>query len=386
MSRIPDSLIAEACVFRRELHRIPEIAGQEFETCAAIRKKLAEIPGVRVLDPFLETDVVAFIDGTGKGKNVTLRADIDALALNEETGVDFASEKPGFMHACGHDVHTAILFGAAKILAEKRNEFSGSIRLVFQPGEEGKAMARDLIAAGALEAEVKTDFCAALHVEPGLPVGKIALREGCMASSCLHYDVTFIGKGGHGSLPHLSRNPILAAAAAVNELQYVVTNRIDVQKPAVLSICNFNGGKMDNVIPESCTFGGTLRSLDNETAEELAVALEEICHAVAALHRMKCEISYGGNYPAVINPASGVEIALEVAEKAGLDVKMLSAPAMSSEDFSCFLMNSPDGVFIRLGAGEDLPSLHNVKFLPSEAVIKPGIEFMVNTALTALAK
>ena len=143
---------------------------------------------------------------------------------------------------------------------------------------------------------------------------------------------------------------------------------------------------MDNVIPESCTFGGTLRSLDNETAEELAAALDDICHSVAALHRVKCEISYGSDYPAVINSASGVKIAFEAAEKSGLGVKMLSSPAMSSEDFSCFLLNSPDGVFVRLGAGEEQPPLHNVKFLPPETVIRPGIEFMVNTALTALAK
>ena len=143
---------------------------------------------------------------------------------------------------------------------------------------------------------------------------------------------------------------------------------------------------MDNVIPQSCTFGGTLRSMDNETAEELAVALNDICHSVAALHRVKCEIQFKGDYPAVINPASGVKVALEVAEKAGLGVEVLSAPAMSSEDFSCFLLNSPDGVFVRLGAGDDQPPLHNVKFLPPEKVLKPGIEFMVNTALAALAK
>ena len=386
MIEVTDALLAAMSDFRKELHRIPEVAGYEFETSAAIRKRLAEIPGVRILDPFLKTDTVAFIDGNGKGKNITLRADIDALALTEETGVGFASGKPGFMHACGHDVHCAILMGAAEILAAKRNEFSGSVRLVFQPGEEGKAMARDLIAAGALNAEVKTDFCAALHVEPGLPVGTVGLREGCMASSCLHFEVEYIGKGGHGSLPHLSKNPILAAAAAVNELQYVVTNRIDVQKPAVLSICKFSGGTMDNVIPERCVFMGTLRSLDNDTAEKLATALKEVCEAVAVVHGLKCKVSFGGDYPAVINSASGVRIAVEVAEKQNLNVKMLSVPAMSSEDFSCFLLNSPDGVFIRLGAGEDLPPLHNVKFLPPETVLRPGIGYMVSTALTFLNK
>jgi amidohydrolase len=380
---IMEKVLAEVAEFRKELHRIPEISGVEFKTSAAIRRELAKIPGVRVLSPFLETDVVAFIDGNAPGKNVTLRADIDALSVTEATNVDFASEHPGKMHACGHDVHSAILLGAAKILAARRNEFSGSVRLVFQPGEEGTAMARDLIAAGALK-EVRPDFVAALHVEPGLPVGTIGLREGCMASSCLHYKVTFKGKGGHGSMPHLSRNPILAAAAAIGELQYVVTNRIDVQKPAVMSICNILGGKMDNVIPESCEFGGTLRSLDNETAGELYQALQEICNAVAAAHRVSCEFSVCGDYPAVINPASGVDTALKAINKAGLTAKMLPASAMSSEDFSCFLMDAPDGVFVRLGAGEDLPPLHNDKFLPPESIFKPGIDYLVATALTVL--
>ena len=378
------ALLAEVASFRKELHRIPETSGREFKTSQAIRRKLAEIPGVRMLEPFLGTDVVAFIDGCAPGKNVTLRADIDALAVPESTGVDFASAHSGYMHACGHDVHTSILFGAAKILAGKRQEFSGSVRLVFQPGEEGTAMARDLIAAGALDAEVRPDFVAALHVEPGLPVGSIGIKHGCMASSCLHYQVTFCGKGGHGSMPHLSRNPILAATAAIAELQYVVTNRIDVQKPAVLSICKIHGGTMDNVIPENCCFGGTLRSLDNETAKELHAALVDICNAVAAAHRCTCTIETSGDYPAVINPESGVAIACRAAEKSGLEVKMLEASAMSSEDFSCFLMNAPDGVFIRLGAGEDLPPLHNVKFLPPETVFKPGIDYFVNTALTVL--
>jgi len=378
-------IIPEISAIRKELHRCPELGGQEFRTSSIIRRELAKIPGIRVLPPFLQTDVVAFIDGAAPGKNVTLRADIDALALTEESGADFVSETSGRMHACGHDVHTAILLGTAKILAAERHNFAGSIRLVFQPGEEGLAMARDLIAAGALQDPVP-DFVAALHVEPGVPIGTVALREGCMASSCLHYKAFFQGKGGHGSLPHLSRNPVTAAAAAIGELQYVVANRMNAQKPVVLSICSISGGKADNVIPEECIFGGTLRSLDNGSAKELFSAVQEVCQAVAAAHRVSCEVRTGGDYPAVVNPASGVKIALAAAEKSGLQVQMLDAPAMSSEDFSCFLLNSPDGVFVRLGAGEDLPPLHNVKFLPPESVFEPGIRYLVSTALTVLGK
>ena len=376
-------LFAEIKKFREELHRHPERSGKEFNTCAAIRRELAAIPGVRVLPPFLETDTVAFIDGKAPGRNVTLRADIDALAMTEETGAEFSSEEPGVMHACGHDVHTAILLGAAKVLAAKRHEFNGSVRLVFQPGEESLAMGRDLVEAGALQ-DPKPDFTAAVHVEPGIPVGTVALKEGCMASSCLHHRVTFSGKGGHGSLPHLSNNPVLAAVAAISELQYVVTNRIDVQKPAVLSVCNIHGGTLDNVIPEECYFGGTLRSLDNETAKDLLVALKEICNKTAEIHHVKCDIRISGEYPAVINTASGVKAAVEAAGQAGLPVKFLTAPAMSSEDFSFFLLNAEDGVFIRLGAGEDQPPLHNVKFLPPAEILMPGVEYLTTLALNML--
>lgn len=379
-----EEVIARSIRFREELHRIPESAGREEKTCAAIRRELAEIPGIRVLPPFLKTDTVAFIDGAAPGANVTLRADIDALALQESTGVAFASTHPGMMHACGHDVHTAILLGAAEILAAKRQEFSGSVRLVFQPGEEGKAMAHDLISAGALQ-NPAPDFVTALHVEPGLPVGTFALKEGCMASSCIHYKVTFTGKSGHGSLPHRSVNPILAAASAIGQLQYVVTNRINIQKPSILSICSIEGGRMDNVIPETCSFGGTLRALNNDTSDELLKIFTDVCQAVASAHQVKMELQLNGNfYPAVINPASGVETALKVIGKLGYPVKKLEESAMSSEDFSCYLLNAPDGVFLRLGAGEDQPPLHNVKFLPPPEVIRPGIEYMVNTALEVL--
>lgn len=378
-----NSVVAEAVRFREELHRMPEASGEEFCTCTAIRRELSEIPGVCIVEPFLKTDTVAFIDGNSPGRNVVLRADIDALAVKENTGVDFTSENSGMMHACGHDVHAAILLGCAKILASERHKFSGSVQLVFQPGEESLAMARDLIAAGALR-NPEPDFVAALHVEPGLPVGTIALKSGCMASACKHYQVQFSGKGGHGSMPHLARNPVLAAAAAINELQYVVNTWIEAGNPAVLSVCSINGGSLDNVIPQVCSFSGTLRCFDNGTAEKMLVALKDICESVAKMHRMQCTVVVRGDYPALINPHSGFLLAVRAAENAGLKVRILEQPAMSSEDFSCFLQNSPDGVFVRLGAGENQPPLHNSKFLPPAEIIEPGIRFLTAAALCAL--
>ena len=378
------SVVQEMIDFRKDLHRHPELAGCEKWTCSEIRRRLAEIPGVEVLPPFLETDTVAFIHGKAPGKNVTLRADIDALTVTEETGCDFASETPGLMHACGHDVHTAVLMGAAKMLAAKREEFSGSVRLVFQPGEENKAMARPLIAAGALD-NPPADFVAALHCMPGLEVGKARLRIGAMMSSCVHFEVSYIGQGGHGSRPHVARNPLIAACSAVMELQTAVPNRINSQRAGVLSVCAINGGKLDNVIPEKCTFIGTIRALDDETAAELRTALIDMCQAVGSLHRGKCDIHLAeGGYPATINSESGFALAKQTLENCNIGVEVMPESFMASEDFSYYLNKASDGVFIMMGAGEDQLPLHNCRFLADEKMIGHGISYMTEIALAAL--
>ena len=377
-------IMPEIIEFRKKIHRHPELAGKEFKTCALIREELAKIPGIEVLPPFLETDTVAFIHGKNPGKNVTLRADIDALTVTEEFESDFKSEIPGLMHACGHDVHTSILLGAAKLLAARREEFSGSIRLVFQPGEENLAMARPLIAAGALD-DPPADFVAALHCMPGMPIGSAKMRVGAMMSSCSHFEVIFRGVGGHGSRPHAARNPLIAACSAVMELQTAIPNRINSQRAGVLSICAVNGGKLDNVIPESCSFVGTIRALDDETAKDLREALQEMCQAVAALHRVTCEVKIAvGGYPATVNTASGVALAEAVLKKCGISQVAMEESFMASEDFSCYLNKAADGVFVMLGAGEDQPPLHNCRFVPDEKILTPGIAYMSEIALAAL--
>ena len=383
MKKLLNDILPGIYEFRKELHRHPEIAGQERWTCSAIRKRLAEISGVRVLPPFLETDTVAFIDGAKPGRNVTLRADIDALPVTEATGCDFASEIPGMMHACGHDVHTAVLVGVAEMLAARRDEFSGSVRLVFQPGEENLAMAKQLVDAGAL-AEPAADFSAALHCEPGMKIGAIGVRAGAMMSSSYHFKVTFFGQGGHGSRPHLSRNPLLAAASAVVELQNVISNRIDTLRPAVLSICAIHSGELDNVVPTEAFFLGTIRALDDDTRNEVLTGLREICEAVAVIHRMKCEVSVPQGYAATINSVSGAELARKAIAASGAECIEMPESSMASEDFSYFLLKSKDGVFVKLGVGENMVPLHNNKFLPPEEAIAYGIKYMTEIALAAL--
>ena len=375
--------LPEIIALRRKFHQIPEIAGKEFKTCALIRETLNQIEGVEVLPPFLETDTVALIKGEkGPGPHILLRADIDGLPVSEESGCDFPSLHKGMMHACGHDMHVSILLGVVKTLAARRHEFGGTVRCVFQPGEENKAMAKELIAAGAM-GDPLPEVCAALHVMPGKPAGDVSVKEGPMMASSNHFKVIVHGQGGHGSLPCASRNPLIAAASMVMELQNVVPSRVDPRRSGVLSICHIVSGEIDNIIPETAEFSGTMRSLDNETARIMEDAVHEICHAAATIHRVRCDVSTDQCYLATCNAPEPTARLCKVVKELGIPLHILEDSAMSSEDFSYYLAKTP-GVFFRLGAGEDQPSLHNPSFFPPEGIMENGIKVMTAFALESL--
>ena len=363
--------------FRHALHRIPEMAGAEFETARAIRERLAGLD-LEVLPPFLGTDVVAILHGRGPGRNVTLRADIDALRVHEETGAAYASRHDGRMHACGHDGHAAMVMGAAELLASRRDSFDGSVRFVWQPGEENRAMGCDLIEAGALE-NPRADLVTALHGMPGLPVGVLALRNGAMMASCAHFKVTIRGRGGHSSRPHQAIDPVVAAAAIVVELQSVVSRRIDPQQAAVLSVCRIAGGELANVIPDEVVLEGTARALDMKVAAALETGLREVVEAVSRAHRTRCEIDYRLAYPVTLNAPEPTALARRVIRETVGDERFveLAASSMEAEDFAYYLQRYP-GVYVKLGTGENCPALHNSKFDFPDAALAAGIEYLVN--------
>ncbi len=363
--------------FRHTLHRIPEMAGAEFETSRAIRERLAGLD-LEVLPPFLGTDVVAILHGRGPGRNVTLRADIDALRLNEETGVPHASCHEGRMHACGHDGHAAMVMGAAELLASRRDSFDGSVRFVWQPGEENRAMGRELVEAGALE-NPRADLVTALHGMPGLPLGVLALRDGAMMASCAHFKVTIRGKSGHSSRPHQAIDPVVAAAAVVVELQSVVSRRIDPQQAAVLSVCRIAGGELANVIPDEVVLEGTARALDMRVAAALEAGFREVIESVCRAHRTSCEIDYRLSYPVTFNAPEPTALARRVIRETVGEGRFieLAESSMGAEDFSWYLRRYP-GVYVKLGTGEDCPALHNSKFDFPDAALAAGIEYLVN--------
>ena len=369
--------------FRHNLHRIPELAGHETLTQKAIRARLEPL-NLEVLAPFLGTDTVALLHGRGPGRNVTLRADIDALKNAENTGVEYASVHPGMMHACGHDAHTAMVMGAAEILASRREEFSGSIRFVWQPGEENQSMGRELIAAGALE-NPKADLVTALHGMPGLPVGMLGCRTGAIMASCAHFKVTVHGKSGHSSRPHQAIDPVLAASAMVVELQSIVSRRINPQHAAVLSVCRIAGGDIANVIPDEVVLEGTARSLDPHDDAILETGFREIVESVARAHGVTVDIDYHLGYPVTLNRPEATELARQVIRRTFGEAGYTELPesSMAAEDFAYYLQRYP-GVYVKLGTGENCPALHNSKFdFPDEA-LKVGIEYLVEFALAAL--
>ena len=384
MAKSIEEILPGVTEFRRRLHRCPEIAGKEFATMKAIRERLAGIPGLEVLPPFLETDTVAMLRGSRPGVNVTLRADIDALTVREPAGLPWVSENPGMMHACGHDAHTAILIGVAEYLASRREDFAGSVRFVWQPGEENKAMARQLIAAGAID-DPAPAMAAALHIAPGLPVGAVGIRKGAVSSSCCHFQIRLEGTGGHGSRPDLARNPVVAIAEIVSQLQSVVGCRVSPLRSGVVSVCEIHGGSLDNVIPSEAGCIGTLRALDNETAALLEEALREVAENIARVYRVKCFVQADNGYLATVNTPAETDLAIRAMREAGVPVVIEEEPWMSSEDFSHFLVRAP-GVMLHLGNGEDSAGLHQPGIVFREEALANGIRALASIALARLAQ
>ncbi len=375
-----DAMLPEIRELRHQLHRIPEIAGQEVKTAAFLRQKLQPF-GLEFREPLLGTDVVADLDTGRSGKTILLRADIDALPIDESTGVPYASGHPGMAHACGHDGHMAMLLGAVKIIAGIREQLNGRIRFVFQPGEEVRALGRELVAKGVLK-NPDVEFCAALHGWPGVPEGLIETRPGPVMAAAGHFKVKIIGKGGHGSSPESAIDPLLTACKAVMLLQSVVSRRIDPQAAAVLGVCQFNAGQSSNVIPDTAEFSGTTRALDRATTARFEPEIRRILEHVTAANGATYEMTYSQDYEVTVNDPAAVETArLAVTKYLGPDLyRELPRPAMGAEDFGYYLAEVP-GVYARLGMGVGAVGLHNPRYDFNDRALRHGIAFFVALAL-----
>jgi len=347
---------------REELHMYPEEGFCEIKTSEIIRRELTDM-GI----PFFasaKTGTVGLIKGKSDEKTVLLRADIDALPIQEETDVSFKSLNKGYMHACGHDVHTAVLLGTAKILMELKTELNGNVKLVFQPAEEGLGGAKPMIDEGIME-NPHVDAAFALHVEPLEKIGNIQIRNGAIMACPDEFTIKIQGSGGHGSAPHQCIDPIAISAEIIKEYQTIVRKTISPMIPCVVSVCAIHSGSCANVIPDTAVMEGTVRAIDNETRFKIAEILEEKACKIAENMGGKCDFEYRALYPPVINNEKMNKIITNAAKKLSLieNVAELQYPSMAGDDFSYFSQVVP-GAYFRLGVGNEKLSypIHNSKF------------------------
>lgn len=373
---------------RRRLHTRPELGLVLPETKRAVVEALRGLP-VEVWESERTSGVVATLHGARSGPTLLLRADMDALRMPEGTGLPFASANPGTMHACGHDAHTAMLVGAARLLAARRDSLAGTVKLVFQPGEEGHFGARIMIEEGLLDREPKVDAAFAIHVAPVAQRGAVLTRRGAIMAAADNFQVTLRGRGGHASTPERALDPVPAACELVQALQAMVTRRVPASDAGVLTVTRLEAGTTSNVIPEHATIAGTIRSLSERTRRTLHEGLRRVSQGVAAAHDLAAEVMLHEGYPVVVNHAAFTEFVGEVARGLLGDEGLVEmpAPVMGAEDFSYILQRVP-GTFVFLGVrpeGVERPQdIHSNRMLLDEASMAQGVALHAALALRYL--
>ena len=386
-----DSLVQEILPamknIRRTIHANPELSGEEVETNSLIRRELAKIGTVQVLPPFIGTDTVALLYGKKGGENrynVTLRADIDALPMQEESGVEYASKIPGKMHGCGHDGHTACVLGAAFVLSRLTEEFNGSVRFVFQPGEERGALARFLVGKGALE-NPSPDAVYALHAHSTVPVGTVKTMAGTLMSGITCFKITLEGMSSIRSEPEKAVDAVIATANLITQMNTLISNKVSPLDSAIIDFAKVEAFNPAGDAAGKGVLTGHIRYLKNSTGETLRNSISSIVKGLEVSMGVKGTCEFEEEYRTSTNAESCVELLkrITIGKYGEKMFQYMPQPSMGSEDFCYFLEKAP-GAFFNLGGGVDKAYCHNPKFDFNDDSLVYGITLMVHLALETL--
>ncbi|MEJ7839171.1 MAG: amidohydrolase [Thermomicrobiales bacterium] len=380
-----DEILPGVIADRRHFHQNPELGFQEFETSRFVAERLASMGVEDIRTGINGTGVIGLIRGTTGGKVVLVRADMDALPIFEENEVEYRSASDGVMHACGHDAHTAILLAVTRVLMDRRDQFSGAVKVLFQPAEElFPGGANGMIAEGVLE-DPHVDEVFGLHMANDQPVGKIIVGSGPVMAAADSFTLRIQGKGGHAAYPSYNVDPVVIGSQIVIALQTLVSREVDPTKAAVVSTCVFKAGDAFNVIPDFAELGGTVRTFDPAVRDLLEQRIGELASGVALAMNATVSYEYRRGYPATVNEAEAVEIVrMAATDVVGADNVLLADPKMGAEDFSYFLEHRP-GAFFFVGSKNDDKGLvwghHHPRFDIDEESLGIGIQTMVATVL-----
>ncbi|MBK5260985.1 MAG: amidohydrolase [Peptostreptococcaceae bacterium] len=384
IKRQVENLTGEAIELRRDFHMYPELGYQEYKTSKKIAEYLKKL-GLLVTENITKTGVTGLLNAGVDGPTLLMRSDMDALAVDEESGVDFVSRTPGLMHACGHDASMASLLIAAKILSDNKDQIKGKILFVFQPNEEN-AGALNMITEGKLIEKYSPSGCMAIHYWPYLETGKLGLASGAVMAGTDHFHIRIIGKGGHTGSPHLAIDPILCSASVIQGLQSLQTREIDIQKSTLIMFGKINGGTASNIIPDYVNLEGTSRYLYKMTsAENLRGRIERLIKGICNAHGATYELEWTDSHPAVYNEEKMVQLVKNIVPQIlKTENAIIEERSTAGEDFSEFTNRIP-GVFIHIGSGnkekDTCYALHNPKFNLDESAMEIGIELEVRSAL-----
>ena len=376
-----NQMLNEMTEWRQDLHKIPEIGLEEYETSKYIKNKLTEF-SINFKDGYANTGIVAWVDGnqTTSDKTIGLRADFDALPMPEKNEFKHKSTNKGMMHACGHDGHTTMLLGAAKYLNENNN-FDGRVYFIFQPGEEGFAGGKKMIDDGMFR-DFKIDEVYAIHNWPELPFGTFGVNSGPMMAAVDEFDIIVKGKGGHAASPHLSIDPVVISAQVISAVQTIISRSTDPVDKALISITKINAGTAYNVIDDQVKMGGTIRTFKKETRSYIEKRLREVCNGIAEAHGAEIKIQFDlvNKYPPTINSKKESIFAADVAKNLVGEDKVITDidPSMGGEDFSYLLEEKP-GTYLYLGQGDDnhKAHLHTTKYDFNDNLLPVGVNFWV---------